>query len=40
MSADLKKKLEELGRIENRLRREERKLADLRRVMKEQLLFK
>jgi len=38
MSADLKKKLEELGRIENRLRREERKLADLRRAMKEQLL--
>ena len=38
MSTNLKKKLEELGRIENRLRREERKLADLRRAMKEQLL--
>jgi len=38
MSADLKKKLEEQGRIENRLRREERKLANLRRAMKEQLL--
>jgi len=38
MSADLKKKLEEQGRIENRLRREGRKLANLRRAMKEQLL--
>jgi hypothetical protein len=38
MSDDLKKKVEELKRIEERLRRGERELDNLRREMKEQLL--
>ena len=38
MDDDLKKKLEELRRIEKRLRADQRELDDLHRKMKEQLL--